>query len=301
MKILITGATGFIGSGLVRALQDRIQEVKLGILVRNIEKAQQMLNCSSIDIIQTGEQMRKGIIDFNPDITVHLAAYLTEKSDSTVINKLILSNLLLSTQLLEAINLTSCKAFIHTGTNAEFAYGIEPYCNSLYSATKTAIRPIIKYYQSIGKWKWVNLIIYNSYGRRNPTCKKVIDLLIDSIDSNSPLPFSGGEQIRDFIHIDDIVDFIIQLISDLDLLEKDQYEFHIGTGQGHSIRQVAETIEKVYGKKVNAKWGFYPYRASESMHNVAPIGLNIKELGWYPKISLEEGIRIMKEDMENGQ
>ena len=206
------------------------------------------------------------------------------------------ANLSFTTLLLEALSKTSCRHFINIGTFSEFRNGNGEYGpNNLYSATKTAERPIIKYYQSISHWNWINVVVYSPYGRYNPY-KKVIDYMIESFDAETPVAFTKGEQVLDFIHVDDMADFFFTLIQKLSSLKNDYYQFHLGTGQGHSIREVAGVMEEVWKCKMNANWGGRAYSEQDIMHAVAPIELNLKLLNWKSKISLEEGISILMED-----
>ena len=194
---------------------------------------------------------------------------------------------------------TQCQHFINIGTFSEFRYGDGEYHpNNLYSATKTAERPIIRYYQSISKWNWINVVVYSPYGRYN-AYKKVIDYMIDSFSASEPVDFTMGEQILDFIHVDDMADFFYTLIQKLPELKDSYYQFHLGTGKGHSIREVAETMEKCWGKKMNANWGGRAYSEQDIMHAVAPIEQNLKLLNWQSKVDLDEGILIFKNEVEN--
>ena len=101
----------------------------------------------------------------------------------------------------------------------------------------------------------------------------------------------------DFIHVDDMADFFLTLINKLDSLQEKYYQFHLGTGQGHTIREVAQVMECVFHKSINAHWGGRDYLSSDIMHAVAPINKIIDLLGWTAKISLEEGIRILYDDI----
>ena len=66
--------------------------------------------------------------------------------------------------------------------------------------------------------------------------------------------------------MDDIADFYLNLLKKIDLLNEPFEEFHLGTGEGHSIREVAQIMEDVFGKKINANWGGLPYRKFDIMH-----------------------------------
>ena len=120
----------------------------------------------------------------------------------------------------------------------------------------------------------------------------MIDYLVDAVKAEKPVDFSPGNQVLDFIHVDDIADFFYTLILSLDNLKDSYYQFHLGTGEGHSLRGVADMIESVWNRPVKANWGGRPYSPSDAMYAVAPINRNITLLGWKASISLKEGIRI---------
>ncbi len=297
MKILITGATGFVGKTLIPYLYENGWE-DIAVLVRNPKKAKELfIGIPKLKIINTSTDWNNDIEMYNPDAVIHLATYFTGKSDIKSATEIINTNILFTTQLLEVITHTSCKYFINIGTFSEFQFGNGIYkANNLYSASKTAVRPIIKFYQSISGWKWINVIVYSPYGRFNDK-KKVIDYLVDALGSDTPIKFSGGEQILDFIHVDDIANFFSTLIDSISLFKEDYIQLYLGTGKGHSIREIASYLEKISGKKVNADWGSLPYRETDIMHAVAPVSKNLKFLNWRSKISLEKGLQILLDDI----
>lgn len=297
MKILITGATGFVGKTLIPYLLHH-SYTDICLLVRNEEKAEKLFSNLNIKIISTTkDDWTKQIINYQPNAVLHLATYFTGKHDNESIQQLIYSNILFTTLLLEAVSHTQCKYIINIGTFTEFVNGEGEYLpNNLYSATKTSVRPIIRYYQILSGWNWINVIIYSPYGRQNSS-KKVIDYLIDALDSPIPVNFSPGEQILDFIHVDDIADFFVTLLNHIDRLSESYYQFHLGTGIGHSIKEVAYVIEKVFKKQINANWGGRDYTPLDPMYAVAPINKNLDILGWKSHITLEEGISILRDDM----
>lgn len=297
MRILITGATGFVGKTLIPTLcQDSTNELYL--LVRNTQKAKSLFKNNSINIIDTNDKAWiSKVKEVNPNTVLHLAAYFTGRHDYESINCIIDSNINFTTYLLEAISQTDCEHFINIGTFSEFYYGAGEYApNNLYSASKTSERSIIRYYQTISKWNWINIIVYSPYGRMN-SYKKVLDYMVDSFKSDVPIDFTKGEQILDFIHVDDIADFFCNLIAKLTLLNEKFYEFHLGTGSGHSIRDVSEKMEKIWNKKMNANWGGREYSSQDIMYAVAPVNKTIEILNWHPKISIDEGLNLFHDDV----
>lgn len=299
MKLLITGGTGFVGTTLVPYLYERGYR-DIALLVRSREKAGRKFKGLRLTLISTeSADWTEDVASYAPNTVIHLAAYFTGCHDLQNVTALVNSNILFTTQLLEALCGTGCAAFINIGTFTEFADGDGEYLPAnLYSASKTAVRPIIAYYQSVSHFKWINVIVYSPYGRKNDS-KKVIDYLMEAVGSEEPVSFTEGIQVLDFIHVDDMADFFLTLLKKLPELSDDYYQFHLGTGEGHTVRKAGEIMEKVWGRKVNAAWGSREYSPYDLMHAVAPNQKNIKLLGWKAKLSLEDGIRILKEDVEN--
>ena len=288
MKILITGGTGYIGTTLVPYIMERgFNDVCL--LVRNQSKAYEIYGTSVQYISAENEDWRGQLITYSPDVVLHLAGLLNSKHDADSVEPLVRSNVLFITQLLEAVSHTECKYFVNVGSCWEYRDGgTNPNPNTLYAATKLAVHPIMTFYQSLSKWKWVNVVVYSAYGKRN-TPKKIFELIYDALDAQTPHPFTEGNQILDFIHVEDIADFFYTLLTKLDVIKESYTQFHLGTGEGHSLREVASILEDITGKKVNAVWGALPYRPHEVMKSIAPIAENIRLLGWKSTKSIRDG------------
>jgi CDP-paratose synthetase len=294
MRVLLTGATGFVGQYLTRSLVDAGDEVT--VLVRNEQKIH-LFNelIASIDVIFLSDPLWKTKVkEANPDIVIHLAAFLTSADDNEAIDKLIDSNLLFGTHLLDALSGTSIKLFINTGTFAEYSgkdLVLTP--SYLYAATKTAFRSILEYYRKLNNFKVVNVIPYTIYGGTGSN-KKLIDLIYESIQSPEPIDLSPGEQVLDFIHINDVVSFYCELVRKGDQLKEDIYEFHLGTGKGTTPKELAQIIEELTGKKTKIRWGGKPYRPRDTMYAVAPVNKPIENIEWSPGLTLHQGIKLDK-------
>jgi CDP-paratose synthetase len=124
------------------------------------------------------------------------------------------------------------------------------------------------------------------------TSKRLMDFIKESMHSEVPIEMTSGEQILDFIHVNDITSFYIHILKNVNLFrnQKNGQDFHLGTGIGTSIRDLASLHEKIYDTKCNIDWGKLNYRNMDIMYAVAPIKKNIELVGWKSKITLIDGI-----------
>jgi CDP-paratose synthetase len=296
MKVLISGASGYIGSHLLKNIDHK--KYQLAVLVR--KNSQDILPGAFI-IDSNDADWKTKVRSFNPHVVIHLAAYLTSGDDESQIDKLIESNIRFGTHLLDALKKTDISAFVNTGTFAEYhlkngkrtpAY--------LYAATKTAFRSIIEYYQSIIRFKLIDIIPYTVYGG-NHSAKKLIDYIYESLRSPDSINMTPGEQVLDFIHIKDVTGFYVALLSRLDQINKDYTEIHLGSGTGTTPKMIASLMEKFSNTKCNINWGGLPYRENDTMFSVAPQNLSGAQIGWYPSLDLEQGIHMFfKEKQGDG-
>ncbi|MCT7492521.1 NAD-dependent epimerase/dehydratase family protein [Aliarcobacter cryaerophilus] len=290
MKILVTGATGFVGKHLIQKLRD----FDVRFVVRNInteysKDRQIVYNDEKLDVFQ------KDVKSYNPKIVIHLASYLTSSDDISSIKNIVDSNILFTSILLESLKSTDLELFINTGTFAEYYYNDgKENPTYFYSASKIAIKPIIKYFKNIQGFKTINIIPYTIYGGKSKS-KKVIDYILDSLDSKLYLEMTNGEQILDFIHIDDVTDFYVNCVNNINLL-KDEEDYHLGTGKGTSIKELSNIIEDLTNKKANINWGSKEYRTLDIMRAIAPIYKLEKELNWKPQVSIKDGIKKILEE-----
>ena len=295
MRVLITGATGFVGMNLMPMLEDKCPEAEILLLCRNTAKAKNLFPYKNCKICQSEDW--DAVRKFQPEVVLHLASLATSRNDAEIIPELIHSNIMYGVQLLDALKEdTELRLFVNTGSFAEYRYGSESINDAyLYAATKSAFRSFAEYYSQLGGYKFVNVIPYTIYGGK-PTIKRLMDYILESMDAQSPVDMTLGEQILDFTHVDDLCDFYIHLISHQDELNqvKNGGNFHVGTGVGTSIRHLATLMEQVYGKPCHINWGGRPYRDRDTMYAVAPIAKNMALLNWKAKISLKEGIEKMK-------
>lgn len=288
MKIIVTGSTGFVGRYLIPKLIQQGHEILE--LTRSIKKSKQLFGNKTNKLKIKDLKFKIKISEFNPEIVIHLASYLTSSDKFEDATKLINTNIFFLCKVLDAVSQTSLKLFINTGTFAEYFKGdgnLEP--AYFYAATKTASRAFVDYYATTYNFKQSTVVPYTIYGGSDSQ-KKIIDIIYDSIDSEQPIDLSPGEQVLDFIHVEDVVAFYVRLVKKIDLLEY-KTNFQLGTGKGTSLKELVVLIENFTGKKTKINWGGKAYRSSDVMFAVANLSSAEKVLDWRPKFQLAEGLR----------
>lgn len=297
MRIVITGSTGFVGRHLVPellSLGHSVMEITIEPEVSEILFGEKTLKYVITD---DQESFKNALAEFNPEITIHLASYLTSEDDYYTLQKLLNTNIVFFCRLLDALRSTNMKLFVNTGTFAEYYKGDGVFDPAyLYSSTKTASRSFLDYYSKVYKFKQITVVPYTIYGGNYPQ-KKIIDIIFDSVKSSVPVDLSPGEQVLDFIHIKDVVGLYLGILKEQHNLP-DKANFQLGTGIGTTLQQLALMIESLTGSKTNINWGGRPYRQSDVMYAVADIS---DIVFWKPSITLEKGIELFLNTKSSGR
>ena len=292
MKILVTGATGFIGKALtLNLLQSGIHEIHL--LLRPQSKTDELFKNVRF-LVDTGKD--KDLVDYfilnNIEGVIHLATMFKGEHDIQDIAPLINSNILFGTRLLELSAQLNVRWFINTSSCWQHFNNLLNNPINLYAATKQAFEEVISYYRATSNLLIISLELYDNFGPFDNR-RKLFQILKSLIPlDNNNIEFSGGEQKLNMLYIDDVISGYLKVIDRLSNNSHfDESKYCIAAESSHSLRHIVKLFEKVYETQLNILWGAKEYKEREYMN---PLILYPIIPDWKPKYSLEEGIIAMK-------
>lgn len=286
MNILITGATGFIGSNLICELRNKHNLFVLGQYEGDPEKLGLPGIIMSDNIDNLADYLKANEIEG----IIHLASlYLTSHTIEKV-KDLVFSNIYFGTAVLEAVSKTDCvKWFLNTGSIWQNfnVKGKEYNPVNLYAATKQAFIDMAKYYSEVFGIRFCTLKLCDTYGP-NDTRKKIFKLFKDYSESEDILKMSPGEQKIDLVYITDIVSGFTHLAELLASSVDIQDEYVLTSGRQIPLKNLASLFSEVSGRNLKIEWGGLSYRKREVM--LPWIGTPLP--GWKAKVRVEEGIKL---------
>lgn len=289
MKILVTGATGFIGQNLISLLLDKKYDVSCIVRINSdLSKIDERAKIFKYDA--NINSLVEYFANEKFDGIIHLASLFLASHNQNDISKLISSNIQFSTELLEASVQSDVKWFLNTGTFWQH-YENEDYNPvNLYSATKEAFEKIAKYYIETSNLVFTTIKLNDTFGS-NDTRNKVFNLWSKIAKNGELLEMSSGEQIIDISYIEDVIsayDLLIGYLNSKDAINFNNKEFVLTNDEKCSLKELSKIFEKATNTKLNIKWGGRPYRDREVM---VPYNNGQMVPKWNQQYTLKEAIK----------
>lgn len=291
--IILTGATGFLGSHILKAILSKSND-KILLLKRsfsNIWRIKDEIKDSRVTYLDIDKQdLYK--IDWNGIDTIIHCATEYGRSDS-LCHKILKTNLIFPIHLIELAIKNNVKTFINTDTyfnKDNIAY------NHLlgYSLSKKSLNLWLKHFSK--QIQVINLILEHIYGEFDNADKFVEKLIQDiAINQVEKVALTHGEQKRDFVYIKDVVDTYMTAIKYGRNNHFRYREFEVGTGNSIPIKDFCNLIKKISKSNTYIDYGAINYREDELMNSKADT-LELNSLLDSTKfISPKEGIeRILR-------
>lgn len=299
MKILITGGAGFIGSNLVDECVKRGWDV---IIVDNLssgkkENINNKAKFYQVDITDF-EKLKDIFKKEKPEVVDHHAAQIDVRKSVVSPQYDANINILGSLNLLQLSIEYKVKKFIFASSGGTI-YGEckdkkppkesnIPLPECPYGCAKAAVELYMRYYNKVYGLSTISLRYANVYGpRQDPLGEAgVIAIFINRMLKNEDVfIFGDGNQMRDFVYVEDVVDANIKSI----MSKKDFAIYNVGTSKAVSINDIFKNLKKLLN--YNKSPIYKPPRKGEIFKSYLNISLIKKELNWQPKTSLQEGLK----------
>lgn len=282
-SILVTGINGFLGSHLAKSLSVDHTVIGLEYQTGNLFR----LTDFDFKVYSFAEQeLELLFLENNFDVIIHTATNYRRNNES--LENVIKTNILLPIKLYELAITYKVPYFINTDSffnNQSYSYN---YLGE-YTLSK---RHLIEWLKVIQKETViVNMKIFHMYGPGDSPAKFVTWIIKELIDNVPEIKLTSGEQERDFIYIDDVVNAFLIVINNLSRLKNKFNEFEVGTGYLNSISQFVTLAAQLTNSNSKLLFGSLPLREGEIKGKSAVADNKpLLSLGWNFNTSLSDGI-----------
>jgi UDP-glucose 4-epimerase len=294
-QVLLTGASGFIGSHLAEALVARGAIVHCLLLpgdpAPNLSAVRDQIHVHRADLLDA-EALRRVARAASPEVVMHLAAVgVTDVHVDPALAVRV--NVEGTLDLLAALD-GAYRIFLNVGTCHEYGDGAPPFREDQdprpslpYAITKTATWHFCRRFLDTEGWPIVTVRPFSVYGPRQAE-NTFVPACIHAARRGVDFEMTAGEQGRDWIYVADVVEGMIRATG---LPAAIGGTFNLCTARETTLYDVARAIVSEMGDPIAIHRGALPYREGEIWHLVGDNTRARAVLGWEPTTSLADGLR----------
>ncbi|QXX76667.1 NAD(P)-dependent oxidoreductase [Methylovirgula sp. HY1] len=297
-RILITGATGFIGARIAERLHEHGHQ--LALLVRDprtTDRAAAIYGQCDLIVGDLGSPALyiDALRGFRPDTLLHAAWSGVAGADRNDPRQIV--NIAATADLLEAAIGAGIESFIGLGSQAEYGpqnsklneeAAVEP--TTLYGHSKRAACRVTEAICRLRQLRHTWLRVFSIYGPRdNPNW--LIPSLIAKLNRGEIPELTKCEQIWDFLYIDDAVDAVVAVLEN----PAAAGIYNLGSGQARPLRETVMLLRDIVRPGAELGIGCLPYRPDQVMHLEADMTRLSDATGWQPKTDLQTGLQATVE------
>lgn len=298
LTVLVIGGTGFIGSNLIKKLIEKGFNVYAYIRPESSIGCRRLEKYIGIKYIYSSIEELKSLNNLPKfDICFNIAAYGVDYMQQNIL-EMIEGNIKFLVEIIDFCEKNNTRLLVNTGTCFEYGCNDETHINeegklnpnSLYGASKVAGLIVANTYAKI---KNVNMITVRPFGIYGPDegMHKLVPQLIETIIKNKELDMTSGEQVRDYLYVDDLAEAYIELSLSKNIRFYQVY--NVCSSQEITIRQLAHKLCKISDyDESRFNYGAVPYRENEVMYFVGDNSKIYNTIGWKPKVLLEDGLKL---------
>ncbi|MBA1275233.1 NAD-dependent epimerase/dehydratase family protein [Stutzerimonas azotifigens] len=303
MRVMVTGASGFVGRRLVSKLAHEGHQVLA--VVRN-PSFRPGVGVERILLPQMDmPSLSEGLGKHSVDVVINLAAAGVSPNDRDLA-ALTNTNASQPPALVALAKDHGAVAFIHIGSSAE--YGPLPgptryaersplECQKLYGATKAAGTLLTMASGTALGLPTACLRLFNIFGP-GESAHRLFPSLVSRLTRGERVALSEGTQVRDFMHVDEACSAIIHVLDSLVCSPTLAGIYNVATGQGHTVRDFAEKVADMVGKLELLDFGAIPLRADDLPYVVGDPSAFEEAFGWSPTLSYQDGVKAAVVEMQ---
>lgn len=295
MKVLLTGASGFVGSYVLRRLLEE-PGAEVAALVRRPEAAWRIADLlTGVRVLPVGLDDAAGLASavaaFAPTHVVHLAwtGVLGKDRNDPAQD----ANVGATRRLLEAALGAGARHFVGLGSQAEYGpcraridESTPTAPTTRYGAAKLAACDASRALCAAAGARFAWLRLFSSYGPRDSPEWMIPYLALKLLHRERP-SVTAAEQLWDYIYVEDAAAAIVAVAC----TGGAQGVFNLGSGTAPRLRDIIEKVRDAIDPGLAVGFGEVPYRPDQVMHLEADIARLTGATGWRPRIGLDEGIR----------
>lgn len=284
-RVLVTGASGFIGKHLCRRLVSEGCEV-YGTFRTTPVDPPPGIKPVHLDVLNA-PAITEVISDLRPDMVYHLAAQVTGTRDRSAVLPTFQANLASTVALLDAVTQFGCRRVILPGSMDEPVDGLEVVPPSPYGATRWASSAYGRMFHQLYKTPAVIVRPMMVYGPGQKDVLKIVPYIILSVLRKESPKLSSCARPVDWVYIDDVVDAFVAAATAPNVEGR---TIELGCAEVVTVRAVVEKIVEMMGSGIQPQFGAIPDRPMEKVR-IAQIDAAWELLRWRPRTTLEEGLR----------
>jgi dolichol-phosphate mannosyltransferase len=296
-RVLVTGATGFIGANLARRLLRHGAEVHLLAFHRdNTWRIEGLRDSAALHVgdLRDRDASRRLVDEVRPDWVFHCAVY-GAYSWQTSVEQMVQTNVLGTIHLLEASRDFGVASFVNTGSSSEYGYkdhapsedeAVEP--NSEYAVTKASASMYCRWLARSAGMVVTTLRLYSIYGPWEDPGRLIPTLIHKGLRGELP-PLVDPSIARDYVSVEDACEAYVAAARRTKGEKGAVY--NVGTGIQTTIAEVVRIARSVLGIEAEPSWGSMANRKWDTSIWVSDPSRIARELGWSAADSFEQGFR----------